>query len=201
MAAKKPVFINCPFDAEYQDLFQAIIFTVLKCAFKPRCALEVVDSGGTRIAKIEAIIEECPLGIHDISRTELDDANKLPRFNMPLELGLFLGAKRFGDASQKRKRCLVLDTERYRYQKFMSDIAGQDIEGHSGEIETLIAKVRSFLNNAKRGEPLPSGAAIFEAYQRCQADLPDICAKLKIEAERLEFRDLVWVMGEWVKVG
>lgn len=201
MATKKPVFINCPFDAEYKPLFQAIVFTVLKCAYQPRCALEVVDSGGTRIAKIEAIIEECPLGIHDISRTELDAVNSLPRFNMPLELGLFLGAKRFGDPKQKRKRCLVLDTEQYRYQKFMSDIAGQDIEGHGGNVQTLIGKVRSFLNNAKRGAPLPSGAAIFEAYQRCQADLPDICAKLEIDADRLEFSDLVWVVGEWMKVG
>ncbi|MGB6118567.1 MAG: hypothetical protein WBF87_10125 [Mesorhizobium sp.] len=139
------------------------------------------------------------MGIHDISRTELDPANSLPRFNMPLELGLFLGAKRFGDTKQKRKRCLVLDTERYRYQKFMSDIAGQDIEGHAGEVEKLVDKVRSFLNNAKRGAPLPSGAAVFEAYQRFQAELPDICAKLEIEQERLEFKDLVWVVGEALK--
>jgi hypothetical protein len=201
LAAKKPVFINCPFDPDYKALFQAIVFAVLKCGYQPRCALEVVDSGGTRIAKIEAIIEECSLGIHDISRTELDAANKLPRFNMPLELGLFLGAKRFGDASQKRKRCLVLDTERYRYQKFMSDIAGQDIEGHGNDVETLIGRVRSFLNNAKRGAPLLSGAAIFEAYQRFQAELPDICAKLEIEPHGLEFKDLAWVVGEWMKVG
>jgi len=201
LASRKPVFINCPFDLDYTPLFQAIVFAVLKCGYQPRCALEVIDSGGTRIAKIEAIIEECPLGIHDISRTELDIANRLPRFNMPLELGLFLGAKRFGDATQKRKRCLVLDTEQYRYQKFMSDIAGQDIEGHAGDPEMLIGKVRSFLNNAKRGAPLPSGAAVFEAYQRFQDELPSICAKLEIEPDRLEFKDLVWVVGEWVNVG
>lgn len=202
LAAKKTsVFINCPFDADYKTFFEAIVFTVIKCGYQPRCALEVVDSSGTRISKIETIIEECPLGIHDISRTELDAENNLPRFNMPLELGLFLGAKRFGDPKQKRKRCIVLDKEQYRYQKFMSDIAGQDIEGHGGNIEVLIGKVRSFLNNAKRGAPLPSGAAIFEAYQKFQEELPDICTRLEIKSDGLEFKDLVWVVGEWVKVG
>lgn len=196
---RKSVFINCPFDADYQPFFRAIVFTVIFCEFRPRCALEVIDSAGTRIAKIETLIEECPLGIHDISRTELDKANSLPRFNMPLELGLFLGAKRFGDKAQKRKRCLVLDTEPYRYQKFMSDIAGQDIEAHAGDASRLVDKVRGFLNNAKGGAPLPSGAAVFEAYERFQGELPDICAKLAIEPGKLEFKDLVWVVGEWVK--
>lgn len=201
MAARRPVFINCPFDADYAPLFRAIVFAVLKCGYQPRCALEIVDSGGTRIAKIEAIIEQCPLGVHDISRTELDITNRLPRFNMPLELGLFLGAKRFGDSTQKRKRCLVLDSEQYRYQKFMSDIAGQDIEGHNGDVETLISKVRLFLNNSKRGAPLPSGPVIFEAYGRFQTELPDICGRLEIQPEKLEFKDLVWVVGEWIKAG
>jgi len=153
----KSVFINCPFDGAYLSLFHAIVFTVTRCGFKPRCALEVVDSGGTRIAKIEQLIEECPIGVHDISRTELSETNGLPRFNMPLELGLFLGARRYGDAVQKRKRCLVLDRQPYRYQQFMSDIAGHDIEAHDDDVEILITKVRSFLNNIVRGSPLPSG--------------------------------------------
>ncbi len=49
----------------------------------------------------------------------------LPRFNMPLELGIFLGAKRFGSQKQKQKNGLILDREKYRYQSFCSDIAGQ----------------------------------------------------------------------------
>ena len=64
-------------------------------------------------------------GIHDISRIERDTVNNLPRFNMPFELGLFLGARRFGTRPQRDKQCLVLEAERYRYQKYLSDIAGQ----------------------------------------------------------------------------
>ena len=43
------------------------------------------------------------MGIHDISRTESSGKPRLPRFNMPLELGMFLGAKQYGDGQQKDK--------------------------------------------------------------------------------------------------
>ena len=75
-------------------------------------------------------MEECRFGIHDLSRTQLDRRSRLPRFNMPLELGMFLAAKRFGVELQRRKNALILDRDRYRYQKFISDIAGQDIRAH-----------------------------------------------------------------------
>ncbi|HDD9386145.1 TPA: hypothetical protein PBQ45_005000 [Escherichia coli] len=99
------VFINCPFDNSYDPFFDAALFAIYRCNFKPRCALEINDAGDQRIDKINNIIKECKIGIHDISRTELDDHSNLPRFNMPLELGLFLGAKKFSSAKkQKSKR-------------------------------------------------------------------------------------------------
>lgn len=45
---------------------------------------------------------------------------------MPLELGIFLGAKRYGDDNDRLKRCLILDVEQYRFQKFISDLAGME---------------------------------------------------------------------------
>lgn len=199
MAARKtPVFINCPFDEDYLPLFNAIVFTVIQCGYHPRCALEAIDGGQTRISKIEKLIEDCPIGIHDISRTELDPVNNLPRFNMPLELGLFLGAKRYGDTKQRRKRCLVLDHEKYRYQKFMSDIAGQDIEPHSGEVDQAINRVRAFLNSTRRGSPLPSGKAIRKSYDAFTKALPAICAPLGVDHNALEYQDFVWAVADYV---
>ena len=96
------VFINCPFDTDYKALFYAIVFTVHDCGFVARCALEEGDASQVRIDKIYSIIAECRYGIHDISRTELDENFGLPRFNMPLELGIFLGAKKFGTGEQKK---------------------------------------------------------------------------------------------------
>src|SRR5580658_4264166 len=120
------VFINCPFDRDYEPIFLAIVFAVSDSGFTVRCALEA-DEGATRIDKIYSLIESCRFGIHDISRIERDPVNDLPRFNMSFEPGLFLGARRYGLPHHERKSCLVLETERYRYQKFLSDIAGQDI--------------------------------------------------------------------------
>ena len=97
------VFINCPFDEDYAPTFRALIFGIYACGFRPRSARELDDGGQTRIEKLYGIIEECRYGVHDLSRTELDAVNQLPRFNMPLELGIFLGAKRYGGASQKAK--------------------------------------------------------------------------------------------------
>ncbi len=110
------VFINCPFDEDYKPFLDAIVFTVYDCGFIVRCALEEDDASQVRIDKIYSIIEDCKYGIHDISRTELDRTSNLPRFNMPFELGVFLGTKKFGSEEQKRKKCLILDKEQYRYQ-------------------------------------------------------------------------------------
>jgi hypothetical protein len=148
LAYEDHVFINCPFDEEYRPLFQALVFAVHACGMVARSALEVDNGAEVRINKIERIIRECRHSVHDISRVELDAASGLPRMNMPFELGLFLGAQRFGDRRQKKKTCIIFDRVRYRYQKFLSDIAGQDIRAHQGDPAELIRLVRNALATA-----------------------------------------------------
>lgn len=89
------VFINCPFDAEYAPIFEAIVFAVNDAGFRPKCARERLDSSQIRLQKIAALISASRYSIHDLSRTELDEVNALPRFNIPLELGIDLGCKEF----------------------------------------------------------------------------------------------------------
>ena len=85
------VFVNCPFDDEYSPIRDAITFAIFDCGFVPRSALEEDDGGNTRFDKIKHLISISKFGVHDISRTELDEDKNLPRFNMPLELGVFTG--------------------------------------------------------------------------------------------------------------
>jgi hypothetical protein len=132
----RDVFINCPFTDDYRAHFEAIVFTVVRSGFTPRCARESDDGGEVRFDKICRIIRECPYSVHDISKTELDADSRLPRFNMPFELGLFLGAKRFGGQPHNRKKTLIFDRDRFRYQSYISDIAGQDIHPHNGDVST-----------------------------------------------------------------
>jgi hypothetical protein len=153
------VFINCPFDSQYQPIFDAVVFCVVACGFVPRCTLELTDAAEVRIHKIYELIDQCNRSIHDISRTEVaGQAYQLPRFNMPLELGIFLGAKRFGGRSS-HMRCLILDRAPYRYQRFISDIAGQDIRGHSNSPRLAIRRARDWL------QP-PPGMSPFRVVER-----------------------------------
>ena len=193
------VFINCPFDSDYKPLFDAMIFAVHDCGFVARCALEAGDASQVRIDKIYNIIEDCRYGIHDISRTELDEVSHLPRFNMPLELGIFLGAKRFGVEKQETKKCLVMDRERYRYQKFISDISGQDIFVHNNNPEEVVRVVRNWLLTVSDRQTIPGGGIIWKRYQSFLNDLPQVVQGLRLEVEDLEyFNDYIFAIAEWL---
>jgi hypothetical protein len=193
------VFINCPFDGGYKPLFDAIVFTVFDCGFRARCALEADDGGQVRIDKIFDIIQDCQFGINDLSRTEIDPKTGLPRFNMPLELGFFLGARRYGQGWQKKKRCLILDRERYRYRSFISDIAGQDIREHRDDPGQTILVVRNWLRNGTPGTGIPGGRVIHERYQRFRRDLPELCREARLSEEELIWIDTMAMVSEWLK--
>ena len=193
------VFINCPFDKEYLILRDALLFAIFDCGFIPRCALEEDDSGNVRFNKIQKIIAECRFGVHDISRTELDDQTQTPRFNMPLELGVFLGAKHFGNRQQKGKVCLVLDREQYRYQAFISDIAGHDIRSHDNDPEKVIRHIRNWLNTASDRRTIPGGQAIINRWRQFEADLPAMCEKSFIEVDELTYNDRTNFISEWLR--
>ena len=138
--------------------------------------------------------------MHDISRTEIDRGSRLPRFNMPFELGLFLGARRFGGGIQARKVCLVLDREPYRYQAFLSDIAGQDIRCHDGEPASAIKMFRAWLSALPRAKTLPGGAEIMRRYELFQAELPRMLRAINLRREEMTFQDYGNFVSEWLQV-
>lgn len=172
------------------------MFTVLACGFRVRTALELDDSSQTRIDKIYDIIKQCRYGVHDISRTELD-GNGLPRFNMPLELGIFLGAKRFGGSDQRQKRCLVLDTEPYRYQKFISDLAGVDPQAHGGDPRDAAAKLRNWLANVSRRD-LPGDRDVVRLLDGWTVDRAAIAKGLGFDPAVVPYIDLTKMIAAWL---
>lgn len=162
------VFVNCPFDAGFLDVFRAIVFAIKACGFVPHTALDRNDSGDVRIEKIRRLIGDCDRNIHDLSAVALDRATNLPRFNMPLELGLSLGALWYGDARQQRKRILVLDEKPHQYDASTSDISGQDIMIHRGKPADAIKCVRNWLAEDRNDDlpPLPGGVALAGDYRK-----------------------------------
>ncbi|WP_245430663.1 nucleotide-binding protein [Mesorhizobium sp. WSM3868] len=157
------------------------------------------DGAETRIDKLYRIIEQSRYSVHDLSRTELDPINNLPRFNMPLELGIFLGAKRFGNEVQKKKRCLILDIAQFRYQMFISDLAGMDITAHGGDPATMVSRLRNWLATVSKRKTIPSPALAADSYQRFTLALPDLCEQAGIDAANILFADYERLVLAWVQ--
>jgi hypothetical protein len=194
---QRNVFINCPFDPEYAPLFEAIVFAVITCGFRPLCARQRRDSSQVRLEKIIELIGAARYSIHDLSRTEVDASTQLPRFNMPLELGVDIGCKRFS-GDHRDKTALVFEAQRYQYQKYVSDISGQDIEEHRNDPALAIAAVRGWLRTESGLRSIPGPRRIQQAYQDFRDTLAAISETLQTEPEDLTFIEYCEAIGIWL---
>ena len=80
---ERSVFLNIPYDSDYEPIFVAIVATLLAVGRTPLCTLELEDRGKGRPERIMALLERSRVSFHDLSHVELP-----PRFNMPFELGV-----------------------------------------------------------------------------------------------------------------
>lgn len=195
---RRDVFINCPFSEDYQDKFRAIVFVILRSGLNPRCALETDDNADNRFDKICEIVRQSRFGVHDISKTELDKGSRLPRFNMPLELGIFLAARKFGDQNQRKKSCIIFDKSKYRYQQFMSDISGQDIHSHENDLKTLIKELSAWLRSVLPNQLIPGGQAVASEYKLFLKAIPQICKDMELATKEITFQDYRKMASEWI---
>ena len=92
---------------------------------------------------------------------------------MPLELGIDLGCRRFKGGKHQEKRCLILDKEKYRSQKAISDLSGNDIAYHGEDPEKMVRQVRNWIYHIKK-EKLPSGKSIWTTYNEFAFDFDKI---------------------------
>lgn len=192
------VFINCPFDDHYAPLFHAIVFIVHLVGFRARCSKEI-NAGRDRLEKIIDIISNCKYGIHDISR--IQRTGKMPRFNMPFELGIDIGYQSGGDNKCRTKNLLILETHEYRYKQFISDLSGRDISAHNDRVSDAINIVRDWLDDALRGterHPLPSGELLYKEYRKFRRNLPEMCKESKLQVEHITFNDYSFVVAEFI---
>jgi hypothetical protein len=136
------VFINCPFDHEYQSLFDAVIFACVACRFKPRSAIESDTASESRIDRIWNAIRGSHYSIHDLSRFQGEGEANLARLNMPLELG-FAMARRF--TKKTSHDWLILVPEGQKYAQFISDLRGYDLMTHRETPQTVVPPVVTWL--------------------------------------------------------
>lgn len=201
---KKPsyndlVFINCPFDNEYLPLLRAIVYAIYRCGFYPTSAFAQDNGLENRIDKIFRIVEQCRYGVHDISRVELN-VNRLPRFNMPFELGIFFGAGRYGNTRQRRKNAIVLECIRFQYQQYLSDISGIDIKAHSGDPYKTIREIRNWLATISKRRTIPHSPTVIRDFEEFVTQLPKITAKFQYTSpDDLSFNDYCQIVEETIK--
>jgi hypothetical protein len=142
---ERSVFINCPFDEDYQPILQAMLFCIVYLGFQPRIGTESLNSADIRLEKIALQIEQSRFSIHDLSRSQAKEAGEFYRLNMPFEYGIDWACRKWRGGKCESKRFLILDEQKHRYLAALSDIAGSDIAYHSGNFQVAVRKVRNWL--------------------------------------------------------
>jgi len=93
------------------------------------------------------------------------------RLNMPFELGIDFGMNLL---QKKGKKYLILEDEKYSYQKGLSDYAGFDIYAHHNDPDALVKILRDwFVNNRIINSSTPSPNKIYLDYFDCWAFIYD----------------------------
>ncbi|MDZ4843376.1 MAG: hypothetical protein SH859_14720 [Hyphomicrobium aestuarii] len=177
------VFINAPFDEQYRPIFEAMVFTISACGYRPRCALEE-DNSDIRMDKLHRLIKDSGHSLHDLSRTDVK-LGELPRFNMPFELGMVIGLKRFGAKSLRGHGVKIMVAEPYKLPAYLSDLGGNDPVAHHNEPEKVIGIVCTYLQKSPDGVILAGPKRYATAYNDFGRKLPLIAEGIGFEPEEV----------------
>lgn len=182
---EKSVFINCPYDPGFEDLFHALVFTVVAHGFVPRSAKESEGLAEVRIDRIAEAFAGSKYSIHDLSRFTGEGVDNFARFNMPLELGIAIGMRYAGRRTGRVHNWQVMVAGGYAYQRFASDLAGFDPSMHDMTVPSIVRVVSSWLRRQPDvTTPAPSARAVLAAYQNFR----DQVERLRHEA----LDDAIW---------
>jgi hypothetical protein len=158
------VFLNVPYDPGFEDLFLGYIVGLTQLGLRINLALAVPSKG--RLDTIIDLIERSAFSIHDLSRVEL--SHGLPRFNMPLELGLALYRSRM---TKGKHRVHIFDAKRYQAQRSTSDVNGFDPKIHHGRPKQLMIALRNIFRQPGDVTTVPEMLASYRALKK---KLPEI---------------------------
>ena len=161
------VFLNIPYDEEFQKLYIAYIVGLSQLGFDP-CITSGIPGGDRRLDRVLALIQSCRYSIHDLSRVELSAVPPAtPRFNMPLELGITIT---WAKLHPKRHTWFLWESTPRRLQKSMSDLDGTDPYIHSGTVEGILSELR----NAFVRDGAPSVLKMMAAYRLVEGNIERI---------------------------
>jgi hypothetical protein len=181
----KSVFITCPYDDAFAQLFYAIIFATACCGFVPRSAIEAGGTGGIpRIARITDALFSSNYSIHDLSKCKGEGDDNLARFNMPLELGMALSlAVLRGKSKERKHEWLALVPDGSQYHKYISDLGAYDPAKYDGTVNTIVQRIMAWLQTAPGALTAHTPPDVLAALPKFQAEA---------EALKQQWGEVIW---------
>lgn len=200
---ERSVFINCPFDDEFAPILQAICFCVAYLGFYPRLAPENADNAAARLDRMLDAVRGSKFAIHDLSRCKSMAAGEYARMNMPFELGIDHGCRRYGQGLLQEKMILILERTRYDYQKALSDIAGWDIHVHGEDHQKAVRRVRDWLVGRAGANPVGAAKVLGEyaAFQEWYWERELASGADEEDIKEYPTNLVVGAMHEWIDAG
>ncbi len=117
---------------------------------------------------------------------------------MPYELGLFHGSVIFGEQRTPPRRMLVMDSDTYRFQKTLSDLAGSDVFAHRNRVLKVMEGVREWLRSCTGDPKIPAATDIHARFVAFKAELPKLLLEAGFDPRKaiclesyLDFREIV----------
>ncbi|HUH63527.1 MAG TPA: hypothetical protein VLZ50_11035 [Terracidiphilus sp.] len=161
------VFLNIPYDEEFQELYLAYVVGLHCFGLEPRLTFGI-PGGERRLDRILSLIQSCRYSIHDLSRVEVSPAPPAtPRFNMPLELGLTIT---WAKMHPKRHTWFLWESTPRRIQKSLSDLDGTDVYIHSGSPGGVLVELRNAFNHPSP----PPVSKMMDAYRAVEIEIDRI---------------------------
>jgi hypothetical protein len=186
-AERYSVFLNVPYDSAFENLYLAYIAGLSAFGLIARATLEIPTSQ-RRLERIQKLIRQCAYSIHDLSRVQLDArAPRVPRFNMPFELGLAVAQ----NAGNRRETWYICETVPHRIKKSLSDLNGTDVRIHRGTVRGVFGALCDIFVRKTRQ---PSVQEMYRIYRVLRRNLPRIMrqAGARDAYGARVFRDLIF---------
>jgi hypothetical protein len=176
------VFLNIPFDSEYERFLVALVPTIVAVGRIPRTVLEVPEQGIGRLARLVKHLADCELSVHDLSRVGVP-----ARFNMPFELGLACALAHV----RPPHAYVLLERESFRLDRTLSDMRGRDAYIYGRSVKRLIAGLLDALRPTSGARP--SHRQVFSLYRNLSVAALGLKRDAGVSAiySRTMFEDLV----------
>lgn len=167
------VFLNVPYDRQFNDQYLAYIAGLTALGLTPKLAVEQAE-GRWRVDKILSAVRECRFSVHDLSTfSSKKTAAAIPKLNVAFELGITVTLSQL---EPNLHDWFVFAPSRARLKHSLSDIDGADPLIHRG---TLTSIFRQLLNAFDRGVHAPTIAEMESIHRYLRVAATELRTELR----------------------